>query len=171
MKKLFMILFLLVAGSSSHAQKEFTAAWYQIIPGAQIAILQGNSNEPADSNSWDVKRYKEGEILLAFAFSNNDYYCFDPEGRMVKVKGKSSLRKIVYSGQPGYIEKDFRVNDKITLYGKQTLWINGINLPGNRAMILLKDGTRAGVDMDGLKTYTRWYDYMSIGRPYVVAKP
>lgn len=171
MKKSVLILILIIAGSRIFAQKEFTTAWYQIVTGAQIAIIQGTSNDGLDSNGWDVKTYKEGEILLAFALTNDVYYCFDPEGRMVKVKGKSSLRKILYSGQPGYIDKDFKVNDKITLYGKQTIWISVINLQAKRAMILLKDGTKAGVDMTGLKFYTRWFDYISMGRPYVVAKP
>jgi hypothetical protein len=171
MKKFFLLLILLITGCSIYAQKEFTTAWYQIVPGAQIAIIQGTSNDGLDSNSWDVKKYKEGEILLAFAFTNDIYYCFDPEGRMVKVKGKNSLRKILYTGQPGYIDNDFRVNDKITLYGKQTIWISAVNLQAKRAMILLKDGTKAGVDMAGLKFYTKWFDYISIGRPYEEAKP
>ena len=172
MKKSILLLILLFTGSCIYAQKEFSTGWCQIVAGAQIAIIQGTSNDNGiDSNSWDVKTYKEGEILLAFAYSNDVYYCFDPVGRMVKVKGKSSLRKILYTGQPGYIDKDFRVNDKVTLYGKQTIWISAVNLQAQRAMILLKDGTKAGVDMPGLKFYTRWFDNISIGRPFVVAKP
>lgn len=171
MKKSAILLILLIFGSRVFAQKDLTAAWYYIAPGAQVAVIQGTSNDGLDSNSWDVKSYKEGEILLAFAFVNDVYYCFDPEGRMVKVKGKAGLRKILIPGQPGYIEKDFKVNDKVTLYGKQTVWISVTNMPSNRAMIMLKDGTKAGVDMPGLKFYTRWFDFISIGRPFVVIQP
>jgi hypothetical protein len=171
MKKVFLILIIGLAGNSIFAQKEFVTAWYQIVPGAQIAIIQGTSNDGLDSNSWDVKKYREGEILLAFALTSDVYYCFDPEGRMVKVRGKTSLRKILISGQPGYIEKDFKVNDKVTLLGKQTIWVSGINLQTKRAMILLKDGSKASVDLTGLKFYTKWFDFISMGRPYVEAKP
>ena len=171
MKKLVVLIVLLIIGSKIFAQKDFDAAWYQITPGTQVAIIQGTSNDGLDSNSWDTKTYKEGEILLAFAFANEVYYCFDPEGRMVKVKGKAGLRKIQITGQPGYIERDFRVNDKITLYGQQTVWISAINTEAKRANILLKDGTKASVDIMGLKFYTKWFDYISVGRPFVVAKP
>ena len=171
MKKSAILLILLIFGCKILAQPSFTTSWYQISPGAQVAIIQGTSNDGVDSNSWDVKTYKEGEILLAFAFTNDVYYCFDPEGRMVKVKGKAGLRKILITGQPGYIEKDFKVNDKITLYGKQSIWISAIDMQAKRAMILLKDGTKAGVNVPGLKLYTKWFDLISIGRPFEVAKP
>lgn len=171
MKKSAILVILLLFGSRIFAQKELAVAWYQIAPGAQVAIIQGNSNDGQDSNSWELKSYKEGEILLAFALTNDVYYCFDPEGRMVKVKGKAGLRKIIVSGQPGYIENDFRVNDKVTLYGKQTIWVSAIDMQAKRAMILLKDGTKAGVSTLGLKLYTRWFDLISMGRPFVIAKP
>jgi hypothetical protein len=171
MKKSVIFIILIIIGCSIYAQKDFTAAWYQITPGAQAAIIQGNSNDLPDSNSWDTKTYKEGEILLAFAFVNDLYYCFDPEGRMVKVKGKTGLRKIQGAGQPGYIENDYRVNDKVTLHGPRTVWISAIDMQSKRAMILLNDGTKAGVDVAGLKLYTKWFDFISMGRPFVIAKP
>ena len=171
MKKPAIILILFILGCRIYAQKDLAAAWYQIAPGAQVAIIQGTSNDGLDSNSWDTKSYKEGEILLAFSFVNDIYYCFDPEGRMVKVKGKTGLRKIIVPGQPGYIERDFKVNDKVTLIGPQTVWISAIDMQAKRAMILLKDGTKASVDITGLKLYTKWFDFISIGRPFVIAKP
>ena len=171
MKKSVIIIILLIFGCRVFAQKDLATAWYQITPGAQVAIIQGTSNDLLDSNSWDTKTYKEGEILLVFAFVNDVYYCFDPEGRMVKVKGKTGLRKIIVPGQPGYIERDFKVNDKVTLNGSRTVWISAMDMQGKRAMILLNDGTKAGVDITGLKLYTKWFDFISLGRPYVVAKP
>jgi hypothetical protein len=171
MKNSALLIILLIFGSSMYAQTTFTTAWYQINPGAQVAVIQGTSNDGLDSNGWDVKTYREGEILLAFAFTNDTYFCFDPEGRMVKVKGKAGLKKILITGQPGYIEKDFTVNDKITLYGKQTLWIASIDFYAKKAMILMKDGTKASTKTDGLKLYTKWFDFLSVGRPFIVAKP
>jgi hypothetical protein len=171
MKKTVLLLILLIFVSRIFAQKDLVPSWYQITRGAQVAIIQGTSNDGLDSNSWDVKSYREGEILLAYAYLNDVYYCFDPEGRMVKVKGKTGLKKIMIPGKPGYFEKEYTVNDKITLYGKQAIWITSMDLKTKRAIILLKDGTKTGVEITGLKLYTKWFDFLSVGRPFIVAKP
>jgi len=122
MKKLLTAIIMIAFISvKPFAQTEsFSPGWYIIQHGAQYAILLPSGEDFYWDDYNSQIQYPEvstlymavNEAVLAFAFSKNKYYCFDPNGRIIVFKGVASLSQAPAS-QTGVIH----LNETITLPG------------------------------------------------------
>jgi hypothetical protein len=162
MKNIFLTLsFLILSNIYLLGQNEiFTTGWYMIKTGAQVKVVQGNSDDATNSIDWSSINYSTNEVLIAFNFQKDKYYCYDPEGRVVLVKGKNSLQKIEAIGRPAHVKNEIKIGLDATLNSGNNVWLIGYNAANKTASILLVDGQKTEVpvsDVDDLKDY---YDAM-----------
>lgn len=162
MKKLFILfLIVFVASSSINAQTEvFAAGWHIVKSGAQVKVIQGNSNDAYNSTDWHLISYGHNEVLLAFSFSKDKYYCYDPEGRIVIVKGKESLQKIDVAGRPGHIIEEVKLGLDASLNNGNNVWLTGFNPTTKTATILLADGQKAEIPQSSIQDLKEFFDIM-----------
>lgn len=161
MKKLillFAISFTVI--STTIAQTEFTIGWYQVLSGAQVKVVQGNSDDANDKTDWTSISYSSNEVLLAFNFSKDKYYCYDPDGRVVLVKGKGSLKKIEVAGRPARIISSVKVGLDLSLDAENNVWLVGFNAANKTAKILLTDGTTQEIPQESIQDLKEYMDLM-----------
>jgi hypothetical protein len=102
MKKIILLsVILIVLQINVKAQAgAFTPGWYIIQPSATYSIITPGYNDLVVDDNGDIS-YPDyasllmgaGEVVIAFDFNKDKYYCFDPLGRMIAFSGAGSLIK------------------------------------------------------------------------------
>lgn len=162
MKKIFITLFIVyITTLSVKSQTEvFSPGWHIVKSGAQLKVVQGNSSDAFNNADWHLVNYSHNEVLLAFNFSKDKYYCYDPDGRIVIVKGKASLQKIDVVGRPAYIIEDVKLGLDATLHSGNNVWLTGFNATTKTATILLVDGQKAEIPQSSIIDLKDHFDMM-----------
>lgn len=162
MKKLFLTLLIaFVCKLSVNSQTDlFTPGWHIVKTGAQVKVVQGNSKDTHDKLDWHLLSYGHNEVLLVFNFSKDKYYCFDPEGRIVIVKGKAFLQKIDMAGRAAHIIEEVKLGLDATLSVGNNVWLTGFNSTTKTATILLSDGQKADVPQSSIQDLKEYFDIM-----------
>jgi len=162
MKKiLFTLSLIAVFAFTTFAQTEvFQPGWYLVKSGAQVKVIQGNSEDATLEKDWTLISYSANEVLLVFNFSKDKYYCYDPDGRIVMVKGKTSLEKIDAPGRPGRIIEEVKLNLDQTLDVDNNVWLTGFNASTKTANILLSNGQKAEIPQSSIQDLKEYYDLM-----------
>jgi hypothetical protein len=153
MKKIILSLsiVLFVALSSFGQTEAFSTGWYMVKSGAQLKVVQGNSDDAYNKTDWTTISYSANEVLIAFNFQKDKYYCYDPEGRVVIVKGKASLQKIDVVGRPGHIIEEVKLG---------LVWLTGFNAATKTATILLADGQKMEIPQSSIQDLKEYFDLM-----------
>jgi hypothetical protein len=168
MKNVLITLSLIaVVAFSSFAQTDsaahtevFQPGWYLVKSGAQVKVVQGNSDDVISKRDWKQISYSANEVLLVFNFAKDKYYCFDPEGRVVMIKGKASLEKIYTPGRPAHIIEDVKLNLDQTLVVGNIVWLTGFNASAKTANILLTNGQKAEIPQSSIQDLKKYLDSM-----------
>jgi hypothetical protein len=162
MKKIVLTFsIVLLAVLSSFAQSEaFTTGWYVVKSGAQVKVIQGNTDDAHDNVDWAQITYSANEVLIAFNFAKDKYYCYDPNGRIVIVKGKVSLQKIETPGRPGHIIEAVKLGLDHSLPAGSNVWLTGFNAATKTATILLADGQKAEIPQSSIEDLKEYFDLM-----------
>ena len=160
MKRSFYLglLFLLITNFSFTQTDVFTAGWYQVLSNAQVKVITGNSSDAVNEVIFSDITYNANEVLLVFNFSKDVYYCYDPEGRLVLVKGKGSLKKIESIGRPGYVLEEVKIGLDITLVEGNNVWIVGYNASDKTTQVLLNDGSKVSIPQSSIEDLKDWFD-------------
>jgi hypothetical protein len=162
MKKKFLSLSiaLFVVLSTFGQTETFSTGWYMVKSGAQVKVVQGNSSDAHNERDWTIISYSANEVLIAFNFQKDKYYCYDPEGRVVIVKGKASLQKIDAAGRPGHILENVKLGLDHTLETGNNVWLTGFNPAAKSATILLSDGQKAEIPQSSIQDLKEYFDIM-----------
>lgn len=160
MRNLFITFsIVLFSAISSFAQTEaFTPGWYMVKSGAQVQVIQGNSDDELYEVDWTQISYSANEVLLVFDFTKDKYYCFDPQGRVVMVKGKTSLEKIETIGRAVPIIKGVKISNDLRLGIGNNVWLVELNAATKTATILLADGQKVEIPQSCIQDLKEYYD-------------
>lgn len=163
MKKLILSLSLvLFIALNSFSQTEgFSTGWYIVKSGATTGVIKGNSADVSNKVDWKKIGYSVNEVLLAFDFSKDIYYCYDPDGRVVLVKGKASLQKITVPGRPGNITEDVKLGLDLTLHNGNNVWLTDFNAAAKTATILLVDGNKVDIPQTSIRDNKDYFDSLT----------
>jgi hypothetical protein len=158
-RSIYLGLFFLLITNFSFTQSDvFTAGWYQVLTNAQVKVIKGNSTDVVNDVMFSNITYNANEVLLVFNFSKDIYYCHDPEGRLVLVKGKLALKKIDTIGRPGYILEEVKIGLDISLVQGNNVWIIGYNASDKTTQILLNDGSKVSIPQNSIQDLKEWFD-------------
>ena len=162
MKKVIAIILfsLLNVGSIKSQTAETPVGWYQVLTGAQVKVIQGNSDDVINKTVWSDISYSANEVLLVFNFSKDKYYCYDPDGRVVIVKGKASLKKIEMAGRVGNILEAAKIGLDISLEAGSNVWLVGYNSANSTAKILMVDGSTQEIPQGKIQDLKEYMDSM-----------
>ncbi|MEI6767255.1 MAG: hypothetical protein WCM76_16615 [Bacteroidota bacterium] len=153
MKKMFLLsAVLIILQLNGNAQTgAFTPGWYIIQSSAAYSVIMpGYSDLITDDNGIisepDLANLPMagGEIVLAFDFNKDKYFCFDPLGRMVVFSGAASLTKAPDAPGCGV----GLMNETITLIGGEELgagayyWIIGQDIAKSTVTIMVQGGQK-----------------------------
>ena len=163
MKKLLFVFFISLTPGFFSQTDPFQLGWYMVKEGAQLKVVQGNSDDVYEERDWSQVSYDENEVLLVFNFTKDKYYCFDPDGRVVLVKGKESLKKIDIIGRPGKIQDEsgsVKIGLDLTLNNGNNVWITGFNSSTKTAIIMLVDGQKVEIPQANIQDLKEYIDLM-----------
>lgn len=161
MKKLLLFLAIVFMTHIAFSQTEaFTTGWYIVKSGAQVKVVQGNSADASNQTDWTTISYSANEVLVVFNFQKDKYYCYDPEGRVVMVKGKASLQKIDVAGRPGHIIEEVKLGLDHTLVVGNNVWLTGFNAATKTATVLLADGQKVEIPQSSIQDLKEYFDLM-----------
>ena len=163
MKKLLFVFFIALTPVLFSQTESFQLGWYMVKAGAQLKVVQGNSDDVYQERDWDQVSYDENEVLLVFNFTKDKYYCYDPDGRVVLVKGKESLKKIDIIGRPGKIQDEsgsVKIGLDLTLNNGNNVWITGFNSSTKTAIIMLVDGQKVEIPQANIQDLKEYIDLM-----------
>ncbi len=162
MKKIILtssiVLFTLL--SSFQQTDALSPGWYMVKSGAQVKVIQGNSDDAYGKVDWSQITYSANEVLIVFNFARDKYYCYDPNGRIVLVKGKASLQKIDAPGRPGHINEEVKLGLDHSLRRGNNVWLTGFNPTTKTAIILLADGQKAEIPQSSIQDLKEYFDMM-----------
>jgi hypothetical protein len=147
----------------SQSEQLFQPGWYMVKVGAQLKVVQGNSDDVLIERDWTEISYDENEVLLVFNFSKDKYYCYDPEGRVVLVRGMESLNKINVTGRPGRIYDEsgsVKVGLDLSLNNGNNVWITGYNSASKTTIILLVNGQKIEIPQENIQDLKEYVDLM-----------
>ena len=158
-KSLYLLVLFVIISKFSFTQADvFSAGWYQVLTNAQVKVIKGNYYDAVNEVLFTDLTYNANEVLLVFNFSKDIYYCYDPEGRLVLVKGKLSLKKIDTIGRPGYILEEVKIGLDISLVQGNNVWIVGNNASDKTTQILLNDGSKVSIPQNSIRDLKEWLD-------------
>jgi hypothetical protein len=155
-----VVLFVILTNFSFTQTDIFTAGWYQVLSNAQVKVINGNSSDVVNDIMFSDITYNANEVLLVFNFSKDVYYCHDPEGRLVLVKGKLALKKIDIIGRPGYITEEVKIGLDISLVQGNNVWIIGYNASDKTTQILLNDGSKVSIPQNSIQDLKDYFDVL-----------
>lgn len=159
-KLTFLALCFIMITNAYSQTEQFVVGWYQVLSGAQVKVVQGNSDDANEKTDWTATSYAANEVLLAFNFSKDKYYCYDPDGRVVLVKGKGSLKKIDMLGRPARITQEVKIGLDLSIGEGNNVWLVGFNPTNKTAKILLANGTVQEVPQDSVQDLKDYMDLM-----------
>ena len=155
-----VVLFVILTNFSFTQVDIFSTGWYQVLSNSQVKVITGNSSDALNDVIFSDITYNANEVLLVFNFSKDVYYCYDPEGRLVLVKGKGSLKKIESIGRPGYIQEEVKIGLDITLVKGNNVWIVGYNASDKTTQVLLNDGSKISIPQSSIQDLKEWFDFL-----------
>lgn len=139
MKQLPIIILMLFTCVYVNAQTNATG-WYIIEQGAQYAEydpFEPEKNVNVDSET-TLSLYT-GEVIFVTDFTNDVYYCFDPSGNTIIIKGKASLTKAPEGAGVGIMLKDIQLISGNTITAGMFVWIVGQDIGKQTISIRLAD--------------------------------
>jgi len=165
MKKMFLLsVVLIVLQLNVKAQTgTFTPGWYiiqasatysVILPGYNDLITDDNGN--ITSPDFSSLQMAAGEIVLAFDFNKDKYFCFDPLGRMVAFSGAGSLVKAPDAPGCGV----GLMNETIELIGGEELgegsfyWLIGQDIAKSTVTIMVQGGQKFDIPQSKISLLT-----------------
>lgn len=155
-----IIVAIFLAMQTKSQTTEITHGWYQVLSGAQVKVIQGNSDDVSLKTDWSAISFSANEVLLVFNFSKDKYYCYDPEGRIVIVKGKAGLKPITATGRPGHILQEVKIGLDLVLNVGNNVWLVGFNAANKTAKILMADGSVQEIPQDFIQDLKDYMDLM-----------
>jgi hypothetical protein len=162
--KTLLFIFSIAIFSNLYAQTEpFQPGWYMVKSGAQIKVVQGNSEDELFDRDWQKIYYNENEVLLVFNFTKDKYYTYDPDGRVVLVKGKESLKKIDVAGRPIKISDNsgsVKIGLDLSLKNGNNVWMTGFISATKTVVVLLVDGQKVEIPQDSIQDLKEYIDEM-----------
>jgi len=153
MKKMFLLSAVLIAlqFNVSAQTGAFSPGWYIIQTSATYSVIMpGYTDFTSDDNGNvvipDISELPmaAGEVVLAFDFNKDKYFCFDPMGRMVVFNGATSLTKAPDAPGCGV----GLMNETIELIGGEELgegsyyWIIGQDIAKSTVTIMGQGGQK-----------------------------
>ncbi|MCS7078379.1 MAG: hypothetical protein NZ455_16830 [Bacteroidia bacterium] len=124
--------------------------------GAQIKFIKDTSLYHGSVHS--KYSYHANQVLLAFNFVKDKYYCYDPEGRLVVVKGKDNLEKINTAGRIGHITQRVKLDLDHSLEPGNDVWIVGFSPVNKSAIIQLLNGKKFEIPQEAVLDIKEYYD-------------
>ena len=159
--KILTLVIVLLSAVSSNAQTDgFAPGWFLVKSGAQVKVIQGCSDDATNQIDWTQISYSANEVLLAFNFSKEKYYCYDPSGRIVLVKGLASLQRITLPGRPVHIIESVKIGLDHDLNVGNNVWLTAYNSANKTATILSVDGQKFDIPQSNIQDLKDFYDIM-----------
>lgn len=150
MKKIILILIPLLSIISSFAQTvTFTPGWYIVEKGASYAsydplqLVGGIESATTDGDSIADILFglKAGEAVFASELSSDIYYCFDPSGTPILIKGKHSLTKAPSGFGVGIIISEIQLLSGASVSEGMYVWIVGQDVAKQTIKIQLNNNS------------------------------
>lgn len=139
LKQIPIVILMLVTAVNGIAQSN-TTGWYIIEPGAQYAEydpFEPEKNINIDSEA--TLNLYTGEVVFVTDFTNDVYYCFDPSGNTIIIRGKASLTRAPEGAGVGIMLKDIQLISGNTITAGMFVWIVGQDIGRQTISIRLAD--------------------------------
>lgn len=139
LKQIPILLLMLFTVVNAIAQSN-TTGWYIIEQDAQYAEydpFEPEKNINVDSET-NLSLYT-GEVVFVTEFANDVYYCFDPSGNTIVIRGKASLTKAPEGAGVGIMLKDIQLISGNTITAGMFVWIVGQDIGKQTISIRLAD--------------------------------
>lgn len=139
MKQIPIVFLMLFTAVNAFAQSNITG-WYIIEQGAQYAEYDPFEPEKdVNIDSGIQLSLYTGEVVFVTDFSNDVYYCFDPSGNTIVIRGKTSLTKAPEGAGVGIMLKDIQLISGNTITAGMFVWIVGQDIGKQTISIRLED--------------------------------
>lgn len=129
MRKTFLLTTALLFAIFSFGQTTtFTAGWYIVEKGATYTDydpIDLASGKDATAVEGEMFALKAGETVFVTELSGDVYYCFDPSGTPILIKGKTSLTKAPTGFGVGIIAAEIQLLSGESLTAGMYVWIIG----------------------------------------------
>jgi hypothetical protein len=154
LKHLIIIAIALFTSVNISAQTN-TAGWYIVEQGAQYAEYDPFEPEKdANGDSGTQLTLYTGEVVFVTEYTNNLYYCFDPSGNTIVVKGAESLKKAPEGAGVGIILNDIQLISGNTISAGMFVWITGQDIGKQTIRIQLDDNKAYDVPQSQIELLT-----------------
>ena len=170
MKSLYLFFILSFVSISTFAQ-DFVPGYYIIEPKAEYYVNNPSGDDVGDfltkvkvteTIEADYDLYVaeltmiEGEVVFATDFSKDIYYAYDPNGRMVAIKGQKSLTKapIAPGNGVGHIIETIQLISGDELKEGMYVWIIGQDLTKSTITILTSKGQKFEIPQSKIELFT-----------------
>jgi hypothetical protein len=168
MKKYLLIFILSFLGKNSFAQDTtiiigFVPGYYIINSNAQYAVVMYSSADfymdetglVATDDSISIIM-KAGEVVVAFELSNDKYYCFDPNGRMLVFQGNKCLTRapLKKGSGVGKLLETIELIDGGSLMAGAYYWIVGQDITKSTITIQVENGTTMEIPQSKIQLYS-----------------
>jgi hypothetical protein len=144
MRKTFLLTTALLLTIYSFGQTTtFTAGWYIVEKSATytdydpIDLALGKDATSVES---DIFLLKAGETVFATELSGDVYYCFDPSGTPILIKGKTALTKAPTGFGVGLIAAEIQLLSGESLTAGMYVWIIGQDIVKQTIKIQIGNG-------------------------------
>jgi hypothetical protein len=159
MKKIiFISIFAGICFISKSQNQAISLGWHMLKSGAQVKVIQGNSGAVSSNYNWSQINYENNEVLNVFNVSKDKYYCYDPEGRIILVKGQSPLQKIEMQGRPVVLVEEVKIGLDKKFQKGNFVWLIGFNSSTKTASILLSDGSVIEIPQNSAQDLKEYFD-------------
>jgi hypothetical protein len=132
MKRTFLLIAMCIMTFISVGQTTtFTPGWYIVEKGATyasydpITLASGIDESFMDSSISIIFGLKAGETVFATELSADIFYCYDPSGTPILIKGKQALTKAPQGFGVGIISSEIQLLSGVTLTEGMYVWIIG----------------------------------------------
>jgi hypothetical protein len=144
MKKMFLLITALLLTIFSFGQSTtFTAGWYIVEKGATYTdydLIELASGKDATDVEGVAFVLKAGEAVFATELSGDVYYCFDPSGTPILIKGKTALTKAPTGFGVGIIVAEIQLLSGESLTAGMYVWIIGQDIAKQTIKIQINNG-------------------------------
>jgi hypothetical protein len=146
MKKTSLLIVAVLLTCGAFAQT-FTAGWYIVEKGAQFSaydiwdLAQGKTPAEEEMNFG----LKTGETVFVTELKGDVYYCFDPSGKPLLIKGKNVLSKTPVGFGIGVVTEEILLLSGESLVGGMFVWIVGQDVGKQTIKVQLENNTTLDV--------------------------
>jgi hypothetical protein len=142
LKTLLLVTTFLFVNLSFGQTSTFVPGWFIVEKGASYTnydLLNFAFGGEAINNQENLFALKVGETVFATDFSGDVYYCFDPTGTPILIKGKASLTKATTGFGVGIIVSAIQLVSGESLEPGMFVWITGQDVVKQTITIKLAD--------------------------------